>query len=234
MKEKGFAQILFLVGILILVGGGVYYLGTLRSQPQSASQTQNTQTQGDTAVIPIQSPVLVTRVPSISNPKNTPSPQILPTNTPSINTHTYLVPKIWTRVTTSDGLTLCLPPKWETDQWGNVYFNRDPAYKPNVTYIQEIPYISGSRREAYYKFWETEYPDVRELVSIRETNIGNNTVLTIFPTIDPSVKSVPDGHLAVIWFANGKLWKAGLSGWNMVNDSQAVFLKDFYTMISCS
>lgn len=236
MKEKGFAPIIIILGVLAVIGiaSGAYYLGTLKNQPQLTSQTQNNQTQSNTAVISVQSSELVTQTSSINNPKNTPTPQILPTNTPSPSINTYIVPKTWKRVMTPYGLTFCLPPKWEVSQETGLFFNRDPGYKPSVAYIQDIPYVSGSRREAYFKLWETEYPDVRELVSIKEINIGNNTALTIFPTTDPAVRSAPDGNLAVIWFANGKLWKAGLSGWNMVNDSQSAFLKDFYTMISCS
>lgn len=161
------------------------------------------------------------------NPDNlttTTVPQILPTDTPSSNIVTYLVPKTWSRITMSSGLALCLPPKWEVDQWGNVYFNRDSAYRPNVTYIQEIPYQERSRRESFYIFWEKEYPSVRQTVGINEVLINKSTALKF---------SGPEGD-KIVWLANGKLWQAGISGWSMVNDSKAVFLKDFYTMISCS
>lgn len=205
--------------LILVIGVGAYYLGTKSTISYKPDVTQT-----------IPSPTVTEE-----SATNIPFPTNTTTSIPTTKPISYVAPSSWKKTQMmNNALTLCLPPKWESDHRGTVYFNRDPGYRPNVTYIQEIPYSSGSRRDAYFKFWESEYPNVRELVSIKETNIGNETVLTIFPTVDPSVKSAPDGYLAVIWLANGKLWKAGLSGWNMVNDSQSAFLKDFYTAISCS
>lgn len=209
-----------IVILLIIVAGGSYYLGTKSALSPKPDIFQTT---------PIPT---VVKEPTTTN---TASPTDATSSTPTSKPVSYTAPSSWKKTPMMNNtLTLCLPPKWEADQWGNVYFNRDAAYRPNVTYIQGIPYSSGSRREAYYMFWETEYPNVRELVSIKETNIGSNTVLTIYSTNPAESKISPDGNLAVVWYANGKLWKAGLSGWNMVNDSQSAFLKDFYTAISCS
>ncbi|OGV91334.1 hypothetical protein A2783_05160 [Microgenomates group bacterium RIFCSPHIGHO2_01_FULL_45_11] len=155
-------------------------------------------------------------------------------NTSPIKT-SYTVPTNWSRSAVPQGPTLCLPPKWEWtgDGTNTLILNRDPGYKPNITIISNIPYSGGSKREAYFKFWENEYPNVRDLVSIQDTNINNNSVLTIYPVNVNEPKESPEG-LAVVWYATGKLWKAGLSSWSMINDSQTAFLKDFYTMVSCS
>lgn len=156
----------------------------------------------------------------------TPLPTFSPSNTPTLTKATinYPVPSGWKRITTKYGLRLCLPPKWEVDEWGNVYFNRDSGYRPSVTYIQNLPYDGGSRRESFFKFWERDYPEVRKTVKVSEVNINGNSLLLF---------SGPVGEM-VIWVAQGKLWQAGFSGWEWVNDSQTAFLKDFYTMIGCS
>lgn len=215
IKQKGLFPIVGgMIILLVVVAGGAYYLGTKSVTPRSSTIPQVTPT-------PIEE-----NIPTIP-PTATPTPTIKPVDFP--------VPRDWKKTSMiNNTLTLCLPPKWEADQWNSIYFNRDPAYRPTVAYIAEIPYTSGSRREAYYKYWESEYPNVRDLASIKETSIGNNSVLTIFPADISKDKYPPDGNLAVIWLANGKLWKAGLSNWSMVNDSQSAFLKDFYTAISCS
>lgn len=149
---------------------------------------------------------------------------LLTTPTPLVNNANYTVPQSWTRISVLGGLMLCLPPKWEADQWGNIFFNRDPAYRPNVTYIKEISYKGGSRREAYYQFWEGEYPNVRQTVKVGEVAVNGNTILKF---------SGPESE-KVVWLANGKLWQAGISGWEWVNDSKTSFLRNFYTMIGCS
>ncbi len=138
----------------------------------------------------------------------------------------------WTRSVYA-GLNLCMPPKWEIDSYAGIYFNRDSGYRPAVTFLKELPYTGGSKREAYFAYWKTEYPDVKNLVTITDNNINGNSVLTIYPKLSES-KTAPDGNLAVVFYAGGKLWKAELSNWSMVNDSQNAFLQDFFTMISCS
>jgi len=147
---------------------------------------------------------------------------------------TYTVPSSWKRFTAQDRLKLCLPPKWEPDTYGHTLtFNRDPGYQPLITIIADIPYSSGPTREAYFKFWEKDYPDVRQLVSVTEININGQSALIISPASSGESKTSPEGP-AIVWYASGKLWKAGVSSWNMTNSSQSAFLKDFYTMISCS
>jgi hypothetical protein len=151
-----------------------------------------------------------------------------PKPTGSIN---YIAPSSWERITTQDGLTLCLPPKWESKQYGTLIYNRDAGYQPTITIIQNIPYTSGSYADAYYNFWKNEYPNVAQLVTATQTIINGNVSFTFTPIGE--AKSSPEG-LTVVWYASGKLWKAGLSAWSMVNSSQAAFLKDFYTMVGCS
>lgn len=175
-----------------------------------------------------------------ASPAPTPEDEIYPPVTgaivsPSPTSLNYSVPANWKKTfLPNHSITVCLPPKWELDQWGGIFFNRDARYQPNITYLQDLPFTSGTQQEAYFQYWQSEYPQIRSLVSFNETTLGNNTVLTVLPTDTTEPKSAPDGGLAVIWFANGKLWKAGLSNWNMINPSQTAFLKDFYTAISCS
>jgi hypothetical protein len=151
-------------------------------------------------------------------------------SSPASPSTTYIVPSTWTK-TTFNGLSLCLPPKWEVGNDG-IYFNRDASYRPMTASLQEIPYSSGSRRQAYLDYWKSEYPDVENLVSFSEIPIGQKSALLINPTTN-EVKESPEG-LAVIWLAQSNLWKASLSGWQMVNDSKSAYLNDIYTMISCS
>jgi len=143
----------------------------------------------------------------------------------------FTAPTAWVKFTTQDGLKLCLPPKWESNQYGTLTYNRDTGYQPTVTIVQSIPYTNGSYADAYYNFWKQEYQNVSQLVTATQTNINGHTAFTFTPIGEP--KSSPEG-LAVAWYASGKLWKAGLSNWSMINSSQTAFLKDFYTMISCS
>jgi len=163
-------------------------------------------------------------------PTLTPTPTITPTPKPKT---TYTVPVSWKRLTTQSGVNLCLPPKWEVEAYDHLIFNRDEGYRPSITYITNLPYSGGSRREAYFAYWANEYPEVKQLVSVTDTDINGNSALTIYPANSSDPKTSPEG-LTVVWYSAGKLWKAGLSGWNMTNASQASFLKDFYTMISCS
>ncbi len=194
--------LIFLLAISFYIGIK-YKQGSLLIQKSPASQLDN----------------LITLSPSPSVVVNpTPTSAVVP------QIQNYPVPKLWTRITILNNLILCLPPKWEADQWGNIYFNRDSAYRPNVTYIQELPYTGGSRRETFYVFWEKEYPDVRQAVSVNEVLINKGSALKF---------SGPEGE-KIVWLANGKLWQAGISNWSMVNDSKTAFLKDFYTMVGCS
>jgi hypothetical protein len=156
--------------------------------------------------------------------------QINPSPTP-VAVNKYIPPTTWIK-STANGLTLCLPPKWER-QVNQIFFNRDTGYRPEFSDITEIPYTGGAKREAYFKFWESEYPNVRNLVNIIDTDVNGNPVLTIQPVNQVETKESPEG-LALVWYASGKLWKTGLSSWNMVNNSQTAFLSDYYTMISCS
>jgi hypothetical protein len=165
--------------------------------------------------------------------------QTTETPTPKVSTN-YIPGKDWHTVkNTTLNLTFCLPPKWDFTKNGDgslsgelTYF-RDSAYAPWIAQIQSIPYTSGSRREAYFKFWETEYPAVRERVIVNDVTVNENSVLLVSPAQNEDVKMSPEG-MTVVWYTGGKLWKAGVSGWSDVNNSQTSFLKDFYTAISCS
>lgn len=143
----------------------------------------------------------------------------------------YLPGKNWQKINNPTlGITLCLPPKWEFSKNGDsslsgtIIFNRDPQYAPNVSSIMSIPYSNASRREAYFAFWKNDYPNADQTTSVNEVNINSHTALLANGPEDDTV----------IWSAGSKLWTANISGWNYTNPSKAAFLKDFYTMISCS
>jgi hypothetical protein len=163
-----------------------------------------------------------------------------PTQSQIQTSTTYFPGKDWKTVTNPTlGLTMCLPPKWDYQQNGdgslspNLIYYRDTAYAPNVTYIRSIPYTSGSRREAYNQFWKEEYPNVRDRVIFQEISINGNTAILVTPKDTQETKPSPEG-LALIWYANGKLWDASLSSWSYINNSKSAFLTDFYTAVSCS
>ena len=194
-----------------------------------AYQTQKLVKELDEAKIP---PLATLSPEPTSIPEPTNAAGSTPTTSPSPNTTKYMVPSTWVRYTTNDSLKLCLPPKWESKNiYGELFYNRDSSYQPTITIIQEIPYSGGSTSEAYFDYWKSEYPNISQLVTISDVNINGNNVKFVAPKDE--AKSSPEG-IAVMWYTNNKLWKAGLSNWNMINSSQSSFLNDFYTMISCS
>jgi hypothetical protein len=124
---------------------------------------------------------------------------------------------------------LCLPPKWEFAKNGDgstsptLIFKRDESYQPGVTFFQENPLYTDSLEEAYYDFWQDDYPDVRSVA--KETIFLNGHQVLKF--VGPEAETI-------VWEAAGKMWEASISSWAYVNSSKEKFLEDFYTMISCS
>ena len=159
--------------------------------------------------------------------------QTPPTSKPTIITQ-YVVPSDWKEIILTNGLSLCLPPKWEYAGLADLVFNRNFNYTPTITTIMEIPYFGGSRRMAYMDYWKNEYPEVSTLVTVEEIDINGNSALTIYAKTSQSYKQAPDGNIAVVWYAHSKLWKAGLANFAAVNSSRDSFLQDFYKVISCS
>jgi len=213
---SGFAHILLL--IVVVLGIGV--IGFLATQNQQIEILPNLET---------------TNSPTPTNTETN------PISSPSSESKNYNPSAEWTTLKHPGlGITLCLPPKWEFSNNGdgtlsaNLIYSRDSQYAPNIAYFESIPYSEGSRREAYFDYWEGEYSDVRESVTFNEVEINGNTVLIITSADSTSTNYVPDGNLAALWYSGNKLWKTGLSGWEMINSSKSAFLNDFYTMISCS
>jgi len=213
---------LVLLGLIVIATS--VYVGIQIGKNQIAKQLPIVV---EPTVSPVEPSVVAETVEPVSNP----------TIKVSVN---YTPGKDWHSVkNTAFGILFCLPPKWDFTKngdgsfSGNLKYYRDSAYAPLVAFIESIPYSSGSRREAYYSFWESEYPDIRTLVSVKDIDINTNSALLISPAKEKESKYSPEG-LTVIWQAGGKLWKADIDGWSWVNDSQSVFLKDFYTAISCS
>lgn len=218
MRQKGIAHLFLLVVVVVVAIGAIGYL---------AYQNAQLKNKGVSEISPTPTPV------SVMEPTPTASPTL---KVPIV----YSPDKDWHRITnTTLGLTFCLPPKWDFTKNGDGSFSgqltyyRDPSYAPWVAQIKSIPYTSGSRREAYYKFWEKEYTDVRSLVMVSDVNINGNTALLISPSQNVETKLSPEG-LTLVWYAGGKLWKANISNWSSINDSQSAFLEDFYASVSCS
>ena len=152
--------------------------------------------------------------------------------TPTPITQNYPRPSSWKTITISSlKISLCLPPKWEweTDAsgYGHIVFNRDPAYKPNVAWINFFDYKGGSRREEYINLkvqYEYEPDKLRNETKVDEFSINGQSVLKI------AIPSFPE---AIVFVLDNKLYEVSLASWNLVNDSQSAFLKDIYTMVGC-
>lgn len=147
---------------------------------------------------------------------------------PTVVTQNYPRPASWKTVNIANhGISICLPPKWEADEWGHTVFNRDPAYKPDVLGFNKFDYKGGSRRDEYISLkvqYEYEPEKLKNETKVSELTINGRSVLKI------TIPSFPE---ALVFVLNSKLYEVQLASWNLVNDSQTAFLKDVYTVIGC-
>jgi len=144
---------------------------------------------------------------------------------PSGNLQNYPRPPTWKSVNIANhNISICLPPKWEADEWGHVVFNRDPAYKPDVLWFNKFDYKGGSRRDQYIKQYGYEAEKLKNETKVSELTINGISVLKI------AIPSFPE---ALVFVLNNKLYEVQLASWNLVNDSQSAFLKDVYTVVGC-
>jgi len=147
---------------------------------------------------------------------------------PAVATQNYLRPTSWKSVNISNhGISTCLPPKWEADEWGHTIFNRDSAYKPDVLWFNKFDYKGGSRRDEYINMkvqYEYEPEKLKNETKVSDLTINGRSVLKI------AIPSFPE---ALVFVFNNKLYEVQLASWNLVNDSQSVFLKDVYTVVGC-
>ena len=152
----------------------------------------------------------------------------LSTVSPVVATQNYPRPTSWKSVNIANhGISTCLPPKWETDEWGHTIFNRDPAYKPDVLWFNKFDYKGGSRRDEYINMkvqYEYEPEKLKNETKVSELTINGRSVLKI------AIPSFPE---ALVFVLNNKLYEVQLASWNLVNDSQSAFLKDVYTVVGC-
>ncbi len=147
---------------------------------------------------------------------------------PTVITQNYPKPASWKSVNIPNhGISICLPPKWEANEWGYTVFNRDPAYRPDVLWINKFDYKGGSRRDEYILMkvqYEYEPEKLKNETKVNELTINGRSVLKI------AIPSFPE---ALVFILNNKLYEVQLASWNLVNDSQAAFLKDVYTVVGC-
>lgn len=184
MREKGFAPILILVGIIVILGiiGGVYYLSINRTS--KPAQTQDS--------IVNQSISQPTPKPSIGSQKI-----ILLSNAWNLGTKTYSNPK--TSITFE--YPLYFEAK-ETDvqkanqEWAEKYKN-DPNVKPlhESTFLAsfftpEIEVKNEGNDTEYNRKWD-EFCDNKMLVSVQEYDNPQN--LSLYDFIANSHKSYPGG-----------------------------------------
>jgi hypothetical protein len=174
-------------------------------------------------------PTPVSSGKEIPSEKPTPQPTKVSPSVIQIQNY-YPKPPSWrTVVVKNKGISICLPPKWEVaDEYGNIIFNRDPGYKPSVAQINYYDYKGGSRREEYINLkvrYEYEPAKLKSETKVTELYINGRSVLRI------SIPSFPE---ALVFVMGNRLYAVELSFWNLVNDSQAAFNRDIYTMIGCA
>jgi len=147
---------------------------------------------------------------------------------PTVVTRNYPRPASWKTVNIANyGISICLPPKWEADEWGHTVFNRDLAYKPDALWFNKFDYKGGSRRDEYINLkvqYEYEPEKLKNETKVTELTINGKSVLKI---------AIPFFPEALVFVLNNKLYEVQLASWNLVNDSQSAFLKDVYTVVGC-
>jgi hypothetical protein len=140
----------------------------------------------------------------------------------------YPKPASWKTVNIAKlNVSVCLPLKWEANEQGNIVFNRDPAYKPDVATIVKYDYLGGSRRDEYINIkvkYEYEPEKLKNATKVSEVNINGLAVLSV---------AIPTFPEALVFVKNNQLYEVAMSSWNLVNDSKSAFLKDIYTMVGC-
>lgn len=199
--RKGFAPILIVV-ILGLVVVGAYFLGTLKKA----------------------TPQLTTSA----------DPTPLPEATVGISVNlNYPKPNSWKTVTIpAMGISLCLPPKWELGigSWPNymeMYFARDPQYRPRATAVRLEAYNGGSRREEYINLkvqYEYNPEDLKNRATVSELTINGRQVLDI---------AIPSFPRVLVFVLNNQLLTVDKDYEPLVNDSESAFQKDIYTIVGC-
>lgn len=162
-------------------------------------------------------PTPISTSPTISSP-------------PPARSLNYPKPATWQTVSSHYlGISLCLPPKWEfaDPSSGQIYFARDPNYRPAATYIDFMLYKGGSRREEYVNAKVQYEPDPEELkkkTTVKEWNVNGKSVLEV------AIPSFPE---VLLFSLNDRLYSVSVSYDPMVNDSKSAFRKDIFTLVGC-
>lgn len=131
------------------------------------------------------------------------------------------------------GISVCLPPKWEfgdlgkSQMSGEIFYARDPQYRPNASAISSYPYNGGSRRDEYINLktkYEYEPEKLKGQTTVKEVTINGKSFLAI------AIPSFPEVLVTAI---DDKLYAIDIDYDPMVNDSEAAFRKDIQTIAGC-
>lgn len=209
--------LLFLAELILLAGA--FYTGIKFTKNK---QTQKPKDIKKLSLTPTIEPSTAT-MPTIS---------VLPS--PTQATQTYPRPANWKTVTIpSMKISLCLPPKWEIgsghypNDYIEIFFERDPVYRPRATSISKIPYQGGSRREEYINSkvqYEHDPEKLKKETIVKEVTINGKSVLDI------AIPSFPEELVFVI---GNYIYAVDVDYKNLVNDSRSDFRKDIYTIVGC-
>lgn len=184
VMQKGFAPVIVLVGVLVLVAvsAGAYYLGksqTLKSQNQNQIVSQTTQPTSASSIL-----------------TTSPVPTITTIPTPAVSRKTYTTPANWKKWDHSDcHLSFYLPPDWVVKTGCNIYYRRDAAFEPFRSYVSREAYKGKSRREQYiarFNDYGQCEPQLTNNTSVTESVINGVSVLKIVPkNIDLACQVTP-------------------------------------------
>ena len=205
------------LGVLVFAGAvfGAYKLG--QKQIQLTSQP---------TPIPMGTPTPTLEVTPTLTPKSTPASQNYPRPN---NWKTVTIPKM--------KISLCLPPKWELgtnhypEDYLEIFFARDPQYKPRATDIKVEQFLGGSRRNQYVDpriKSEARSPEEEERLradtTVEELIINGKSVLDI---------TIPSFPRVLVFTIGNQLFSVGKDYQPLVNDSPSAFQKDIYTIVGC-
>lgn len=217
--RKNWIRLILLIFAQLILLAGTFYAGI-----KFAGNKQTQGSKGTKRSLP--SPTI--------KPSTTPAPTISVLPSPTQTTQAYPRPANWKTVTISSlKISLCLPPKWVigsdhylTD-YIEIFFERDPGYRPRATSITKIPYHGGSRRKEYInsKIQHEYYPEkLRKKTIVKEVIINGRSVLDI------TIPSFPE---ELVFVMGNYIYAVDVDYKNLVNDSRSAFRKDIYTIVGC-
>jgi hypothetical protein len=219
-KKINWWMVSTIVLAIILIGGG-YFLVIKKPQKKQIKTT------------PTPHKAMMPTATAVPTTPATPTPPTLPS--PTQVTQNYPRPSNWKTVTIPEmKISLCLPPKWVvgTEQqpitdYVEIFFERDPQYRPRATSIRKMAYSGGSRREEYINSkvqYEYEPEKLKKETTVQELVINGRSVLKI---------TIPSFLEELVFVISNSLYSFDIDYKNLVNDSRSAFEKDIYTIVGC-